>query len=445
MQRRDPSASRGPGHTTRPIFDLLVLEGDDAGQQFTIDAPEISLGQSKPRGSEADAILLRDRTVSSQQAVILATDHAVRIEHRPGATNPTLVNDQPISSQPLAVGDHIQMGRVVLEVRAHEGASLTRFGGATQVYRRDGDGELTDDTTKEFRLKEQRRYLYVTGDGAGRRIDLKPGENTLGRSSDSDVRVCSDDGVSRRHAMLLLEGENLVLVHLSRTNATLVNGAPVERRRRLSDGDEIQLAHVYLRVEREAPPGPRNLLARMEDKIKRDQEIEKEFRVFGSFLDVDVVGSYGMKQGALAERIIVSFERWRNWVRNMIEEFEGQVLNSNGDELMCFFKSAHQAVRGASAVLDRLDGFNAEQNLLDLPFRLRMGVHTGDSLVDRSRGVAFSCVLDTAGHLQKHAETNGLLISEDTLKDLPPGLPFEPAGKLPGEDISTSRLVAPLH
>ncbi len=109
---------------------------------------------------------------------------------------------------------------------------------------------------------------------------------------------------------------------------------------------------------------------------------------------------------------------------------------------MCFFESAHQAVRGASAVLGRLDGFNAEQNLLPSPFRLRMGVNTGDSLVDRTRGVAFSCVLDTAGHLQKHAETNGLLISEDTLKDLPPGLSFEPAGKLPAQGISTYRLLS---
>lgn len=459
MQRRNPSASRGPDQTpapsTRPIFDLFVLEGDDAGQQFTIDAPEVSIGHRSRRGSDTQAILLLDRTVSSQQAVIRATDHAVRIEHRQGATNPTLVNGQPISSQPLTVGDHIQMGRVVLEVRAHEGASLTRFGGVTEVYPRDSDGMGTGDPTKVLQFEPRRWYLYLTGDGEGRRIDLKPGENTLGRSHDSDVRISSDYGVSRRHAMLLLQGENLVLIHLSRTNVTLVNGTRVESRRHLSDGDEIQLAYVRLRVEREAPAGapvgrhgieagPQNLLSRMEDKIKRDQEIEKEFKVFGSFLDIDVVGSYGMKQGALAEHIIVSFERWRDWVRNMVEQFDGQVLNSNGDELMCFFESSHQAVRGASAVLDRLDGFNAEQNLLELPFRLRMGVHTGDSLVDRSRGVAFSCVLDTAGHLQKHAQTNGLLISQDTLKNLPPGLPFEAAGKLPGEGISTSKLVAPL-
>lgn len=465
MQNVDPSTPGRLGQTrapyTGPIFDLLVLEGDDAGQQFTIDAPKIALGKRSPRDPETEAIVLHDRTVSSQQAVIRATDQGVRIEHLPGAKNPTLVNGKVISSQPLTIGDRVQMGRVVLEVRAHDGSSVTRFGGATKVYPEDSDSAPTkfwhsSDGTRQLRLEEHKRCLCVIGDGEERRIDLKPGENTIGRSNDSDVHISSDDGVSRRHAKLLLQGEDLVLVHLSRTNPTFVNGARIRRRKHLIDGDEIQLAYVRLRVERAAPAGGhvdrrgintgrQDLLARMEDKFDRDQDIEKEFKVYGSFVDVDVVDSYGMKHAAPAERIIISFVRWRNWVRCMIEEFDGQVLNSNGDELMCFFESAHQAVRGASALLSRLVGFNAEQNLLASSFRLRIGVHTGNSLVDRTRGVAFSCVLDTAGHLQKHAETNGLLISEDTLKDLPPGLPFEPAEKLPAEGISTYMLAAPLH
>ena len=107
MQRWDPSTPRGPGQTrapyTGPIFDLLVLEGDDAGQQFTVDAPEVALGHSRPRDPEAEAIVLHDATVSSQQAVIRMTDQGMQIEHRPRATNPTLVNGQPISVQPLTM------------------------------------------------------------------------------------------------------------------------------------------------------------------------------------------------------------------------------------------------------------------------------------------------------------------------------------------------------
>ncbi len=64
--------------------------------------------------------------------------------------------------------------------------------------------------------------------------------------------------------------------------------------------------------------------------------------------------------------------------------------------------------------------------------------------MDRDRGVAYSDVLDVAGHLQKEADTNGLLISEHTLKKLPEGLPFEPAAPLPKEGIPTYRLVGPI-
>jgi len=82
--------------------------------------------------------------------------------------------------------------------------------------------------------------------------------------------------------------------------------------------------------------------------------------------------------------------------------------------------------------------------VLETPFRFRIGVHTGTSLVDRARGVAYSPVLDVAGHLQKDAEVNSLLISEATYAALPPGLPFDPAGKLEDGGMPVYRLTGPL-
>ena len=61
------------------------------------------------------------------------------------------------------------------------------------------------------------------------------------------------------------------------------------------------------------------------------------------------------------------------------------VLNSNGDELMCFFESTPNAVEAGTAILGRLDAFNGSENELDSPFRLRIGIHTGASLLDRKR------------------------------------------------------------
>jgi class 3 adenylate cyclase len=233
----------------------------------------------------------------------------------------------------------------------------------------------------------------------------------------------------------------------------------------LHHGDEIALADlVVLRVDLSdvrgittedrptlPPPGasrPRTqkeLGELMKEEVSRQKLID-EFRVHGSFVDIDVVGSYQMKADAVdAAHIIVSFENFREFVEDVINEFGGQVLNSNGDELMCFFESTHDAVRSASAVLSRLEVFNTVKNELESPFRFRIGAHTGTSLVDRKKGVAYSSILDIAGHLQKDADVNGLLISQATFEALPDGLPFEPAGKLERENIPTYRMTAPLE
>ena len=151
------------------------------------------------------------------------------------------------------------------------------------------------------------------------------------------------------------------------------------------------------------------------------------------------------KAAARPANIIVAFERFRAFVERTVTEFEGLVLNSNGDELMCFFDSTLLAVRTASQILERLDAFNLDENVLPMPFRFRIGIHTGTSLVDRERGVAYSPVLDIAGHLQKRAETNGLLISRDTLEALPEGLPFVSAGMLENEQIPIYRLSEPIE
>ncbi len=470
MRRRLPFFRSDGDRDRGSVLELLVLEGQDAGRQFTVDGSEVAIGRGRPRSGHTGAILLADPTVSSQQAVIRVSLEGAVIEHRRGATNPTRVNGREIQRQRIAPGDRIQMGLAVLEVRSRKGIALGGLTAAlterraTELYQPAAEpepGGAVDASRTEVRRADTtpRGSLTVVRGLPGlegRRFPLGAHKTSVGRDPGSDVPI-PEDGVSRNHAELIWDGPQLVLVHCSQTNATFVNGLPVESRETLHGGEEIQLADkVVLRLDLEGPaptaeprqpraPLPESLLARMEEKIRRDQEIEQEFGVSGSFLDIDVVDSHGLKaQASRAEYIIVSFERFREFARGVVEEFDGQLLNSNGDELMCFFDSPHQAVRSASAILKRLAEFNQKENLLGRPFRVRQGIHTGSSLVDRRRGIAYSTVLDVAGHLQKHADTDGLLISEGTLKALPEGLPFERAWGLEKERMPTHRLTGPL-
>ena len=68
---------------------------------------------------------------------------------------------------------------------------------------------------------------------------------TIGRDNDNDI-VLESLTVSRCHALLLREADELLLLDLESTNGTLVNGvaarpdAPV----RLADGDSIRFGQV---------------------------------------------------------------------------------------------------------------------------------------------------------------------------------------------------------
>jgi class 3 adenylate cyclase len=181
----------------------------------------------------------------------------------------------------------------------------------------------------------------------------------------------------------------------------------------------------------------------MEEKLERDAEIENRYGFHGSFLDLDVVDSHGLKVAARSrEHIIVSFERFRAFAALVVEDHGGQVLNSNGDELMCFFDEAVAAVRAAADVLARLPGWNADQNRLADPFRVRQGIHSGESLIDRVRRVAYSPVLDVAGHLQKHAPVDGVLVSAETREALPDGIEADGFRFAPFGEVGRAKVVA---
>jgi pSer/pThr/pTyr-binding forkhead associated (FHA) protein len=464
-------------------IDLVVVEGRDAGQQFTVDSERVRIGRGVPTTGRTEAILLSEPSVSSFQALIHVTGDGAVIEHREGATNPTLVNGREIhAGQRLAPGDRIQMGHAVLEVRSRQGAALGDLTEAFTEQRPNPVYQPADETTEarlvnpaeatERRLPGRSWGRLVVERGVpgieARSFELKGEKVRIGRSPDCDVEI-PERGVSRTHAVLCWEGERLVLHHRSATNPTYLNGLPLESPQALRGGEQIQLAdRVVLRLELlprepaadpnatvasprgQAQPSPEvanpGLITAVHEQIQLRARIEEEFGFTGAFLDIDVVDSYGMKARATRpDCIIVSFDRFREFARSVVEEYDGQVLNSNGDELMCFFESPHQAVRAGSALLVRLEEFNEKQNLLETPFRVRQGVHSGDALVDRRRGVAYSPVLDVAGHLQKMAAHDGLLISEQTLEALPEGLPFEEDGILEREGIRTFRMARPLE
>jgi hypothetical protein len=76
---------------------------------------------------------------------------------------------------------------------------------------------------------------------------IGPGESAIGSTAGNAI-VLPVRGVSRRHALLTLGSDGLILEDLGSKNGTLANGVRIQRTR-LEPGDEVRIGPVLLRLE----------------------------------------------------------------------------------------------------------------------------------------------------------------------------------------------------
>jgi DNA-binding winged helix-turn-helix (wHTH) protein len=98
---------------------------------------------------------------------------------------------------------------------------------------------------------ESTSFCWLVKDG--RRLPLQPGENLLGRDAEG-IQIESST-VSRRHARIVIAGEEVVLDDLGSKNGTFVCGSPVSTTVRLKDGDEIRTGSVVFCFRMTTPKG----------------------------------------------------------------------------------------------------------------------------------------------------------------------------------------------
>ena len=85
--------------------------------------------------------------------------------------------------------------------------------------------------------------MYVTT--ADRQIPLSEGTTTIGRGSETAIRIDAG-GVSRHHARIVVTNGQASIEDLGSKNGTFVAGARIDRTRALADGDEIRVGPVLL-------------------------------------------------------------------------------------------------------------------------------------------------------------------------------------------------------
>jgi pSer/pThr/pTyr-binding forkhead associated (FHA) protein len=84
----------------------------------------------------------------------------------------------------------------------------------------------------------------------GRVVEAGPVPTTIGRSDDNVLVLDGDDYASAHHARVESGLDGTWVVDLGSTNGTYVNGERIEGRRRLHEGDLLQVGDTELAFER---------------------------------------------------------------------------------------------------------------------------------------------------------------------------------------------------
>jgi class 3 adenylate cyclase/tetratricopeptide (TPR) repeat protein len=153
---------------------------------------------------------------------------------------------------------------------------------------------------------------------------------------------------------------------------------------------------------------------------------------------IDLVGSTARSEQLDPEDVKALVAPYHARVRSELERHGGTFEKFSGDAVLALFGTpkAHEddperAVRAALAVRDSIGELNAEDEWLDLQFRI--GIHTGEALVmlgarpSEGEWSAAGDVLNTAARIQSAAPVNGILVGELTYEATRDSVDFQEA------------------
>jgi class 3 adenylate cyclase len=169
--------------------------------------------------------------------------------------------------------------------------------------------------------------------------------------------------------------------------------------------------------------------------LKRYRELEDALKSSArkrcSFLSIDVVGSTQMKVGENPTAIAATFQAYEEMVKRILESHGIWKSVWTPDGVMACFLDHQLALRAGQQILVSLPAFNAGQNRLKTPFKVRCGLNEGEVVIfeDSQLEKVSDAAIDIAGHMQKFASENALQIGESLYAQLENRDGFEATGK----------------
>ncbi len=151
-------------------------------------------------------------------------------------------------------------------------------------------------------------------------------------------------------------------------------------------------------------------------------------------MSVDVAGSTRLKADNDPLRIEYSFREYQNLVDEVSQRHGGYVFSTAGDGAIVAFPGSHVALDAARDIHSEMRDFNRKRNRLDKKFRIRIGMHTGETSADFG-DAPFSELIDIAAHIEKVAPVGGIAVSDSTARELPEAELVELANSIDGKAV----------
>lgn len=163
--------------------------------------------------------------------------------------------------------------------------------------------------------------------------------------------------------------------------------------------------------------------ANRQDLLRVFAETKKKLDTFGrevAFLAIDVAGSVGMKAGEDPASIQYDFEEYRKLVERIFRARGALKTAWTPDGVMACFAHVEDACQSGKDVIKSLKAFNRDVKISKADFAVRCGVNAGLVYFDDNTPLETISdrVIDVAGHMQKHAEPNTVLVARKIIEPL---------------------------
>ena len=335
-------------------------------------------------------------------------------------------------------------------------------------------------------------FLIKEGPLGGDRLEVES-QVVLGRGT-ADV-VIDDPEISRRHALVRVVGERVVIDDLDSMNGTWVNGDRITDTVELRPGDVVRLGRSAFELEAEpasAPPEPVQApspvissppsgrcpecdaevpsAARfcsycgmsLAAPVPRAAPVEDELRPVTA-LFADVVGSTSLGERLQPHEVKTLIGECVTRMARVVEQLGGTVQAFMGDGIAVFFglsaaheddpdRAAHAALQILATVADYARDIATAWNVDD--FNVRVGINGGQVAVGAVGGadrqlVALGDATNVAARLQSAAAPGTIVVGEATARRLGQRFLLEALGELEvkgrQEPVVAWRLIGPLE